>query len=130
MSTHLLETRIATSNLSQEDKDYIFISLDRLESINTQKTLLDDMIMLYDKNMKSTTDFEVVLSTESVKIYNVSTDLCSFFKLLYIGENKRWVLHENVFTSLDTALLKHLELKHEGENGNFSKYASKMLNFK
>lgn len=128
MST-TLESRIATSNLSSEDKDIIFKTINKLDYLEGQKDALNELIISYDKNLKSPDDFEVVLSTEVVKIYVITTNMCSFFKLLHI-DHQEWNLHNNVFTSLDTALLKYLELKYEGENGNFSKYASKMLNFK
>lgn len=130
MSNHLIESRIATSNLSSEDKDQVLKIMNKYDFLIGQNDSLNELILSHDKNLKSPDDFGVVLSTDVLKIYKVTTNMCSFYKVLYVSDGNDYMLFSDIFTSLDTALLKYLELKHEGSGGSFSKYASKMLNFK
>lgn len=73
---------------------------------------------------------KIILSTDEVKIYTVTTyDEWSSkypFRSIYFKDG-RWRRNSTVTPTLDTAFLSYLEKKHLGSNSQFADFAIKML---
>lgn len=74
---------------------------------------------------------EVILSTDEVKIYTVSSkdewDIRYPFRSIYLSKKGTWERTNTVSPSLDLAFLVYLQYKHLGLNSEFADFALRML---
>jgi len=86
--------------------------------------------VMYDKGKLN----EIVISTDEVKIYTVSStdewDIKYPYRSIYKDADGVWRIVNTVSPTLDLAFITYLEYKHLNSTSNFTNFAIKMLEIK
>lgn len=128
MTTKKIKEFVNNSELPQLQKNLMNGFIDRAKDEQERKRE-DRQLIEQVANEKKL--FEVVLSTDEVKIYTVSgkdeLDIKYPFRSIYIGKKGAWERSNAVSPNLDLAYLVYLQYKHLGLNSQFVDFAMKML---
>jgi hypothetical protein len=115
-----IEDKIQKSKLN-----YLVKDLDE----NLEKEFQDKSLIT--KVAEKNRSFEVVLSTDEVKIYKIrgkeDWDKKYPYRLIFFNSVERWESCSTVSPTFDIALLVFLTEKYLGSNSQFSSFAQKML---
>lgn len=116
----------STLNVMQKiwAKRLIVKAIDTEEKEQKDKELIKEISR--EKN-----NFEVLLSTDEVKIYKIEGakdwDLKYPYRSIYLDEQGNWRRTATVSPNLDYALLTYLQYSKLGEDNEFVTFAAKML---
>lgn len=131
MNTEKIKEFVNNSELSQLQKNVMVGFIDRTNQEEQKKREDRKLIEQVACEKKLS---EIMLSTDEVKIYTVygkdEWEIKYPFRSIFLSKMGVWERNVVVAPSFDVALLIYLERKYLGDNSQFAKFASKMLEIK
>ena len=128
MNTEKLKEVIENSDMVRLQKIVAKAFISRAEQYENKK---EEDRLLIEQVANENKLSEVIVSTDEVKIYTISSsdewDVKYPFRIIYLNKKGVWERIYTVSPNLDLAYLSYLEYKHLGLNSQFVQFAMKML---